>query len=110
MRKKAKKVILAMSGGIDSSVAAALLKKAGFDIVGVFMKFWAEQDKDGLTCVGNRCCTPESERRARAVADKLGIPFYVFNFEKEFKKKVVDYFLKNYKLGLTPNPCVVCNK
>jgi len=99
-----------MSGGIDSSVAAALLKKEGFDVIGVFMKFWAEKDKNGLACVQNRCCTPESEKRARAVADKLSIPFYVFNFKKEFKKKVVDYFLKNYKLGLTPNPCVVCNK
>ncbi len=99
-----------MSGGIDSSVAAALLKKEGFCVIGVFMKFWAEQDNDGLVRVQNRCCTPESEKRARAVADKLGIPFYVFNFKKEFKKKVVDYFLKNYKLGLTPNPCVVCNK
>ncbi len=112
------KVIIAMSGGIDSSVAAALLKEAGFchepgrrvDVIGVFMKFWAERDKDGLVYVQNRCCTPESEKRARAVAAKLDIPFYVFNFEKEFKKKVVDYFLKNYKLGLTPNPCVVCNK
>lgn len=99
-----------MSGGIDSSVAATLLKRVGFDVIGVFMKFWAEQDKDGLTCAGNRCCTPESERRARAVAAKLGIPFYVFNFEKEFKKRVVDYFLKEEKAGLTPNPCVACNK
>ncbi len=110
IRKTNKKVIIAMSGGIDSSVAAALLKKTGFDVIGVFMKFWAEKDKDGLVYVQNRCCTPESEKRARAVADKLDIPFYVFNFEKEFKKKVVDYFLKNYKLRLTPNPCVVCNK
>ena len=104
------KVVIAMSGGIDSSVAAALLKEAGFEVIGVFMKFWSERDKDGLICVHNRCCTPESEKRARQVADKLKIPFYVFNFEKEFKKRVVDYFLKNYKLGLTPNPCVVCNK
>ncbi|MCK5289215.1 MAG: tRNA 2-thiouridine(34) synthase MnmA, partial [Candidatus Omnitrophica bacterium] len=65
------------------------------------MKFWSE-DKDG--CSGNKCCTPESEKRARLVAKKLDIPFYVFNFEKEFKDKVVDYFLKQEKAGLTPNP------
>jgi tRNA-specific 2-thiouridylase len=98
---KNKRVIVAMSGGIDSSVAAALLKQQGYNIIGVFMKFWPQ---------GGRCCSTESEKRARFVAKKLGIPFYVFNFEKEFKKKVVDYFLKNSKLGLTPNPCVVCNK
>ena len=115
MNKKNKKVVVAMSGGVDSAVAAALLRREGlerygvnFDVVGVFMKFWAEKDKSG--CVKNKCCTPESERRARLIASKLKIPFYVFNFEKEFKKKVVDYFLKNSKIGLTPNPCVVCNK
>jgi tRNA-specific 2-thiouridylase len=76
MRKKTKKVIIAMSGGVDSSVAAALLKRDGFDVVGVFMKLWPSFDK----------------RRAEKVAKKLGIPFYVFNFEKEFKKRIVDYF------------------
>ncbi|MBZ9577733.1 tRNA 2-thiouridine(34) synthase MnmA [Patescibacteria group bacterium] len=94
MRKKTKKVIIAISGGIDSSVAAALLKRDGFDVVGVFMKLWPSFD----------------EKRAKRVAKKLGIPFYVFNFEKEFKKRIVDYFLKEYKKGRTPNPCVVCNK
>ena len=96
-----------MSGGVDSSVAAALLKRAGFDVIGVFMKFWSE-DKSGR--VANRCCSPESEIRARRVAGRLGIPFYVLNFEKEFKKRIVNYFLKENKKGLTPNPCVVCNK
>ncbi len=108
--KKNKKVIVAMSGGVDSSVAAALLKKDGFDVIGVFMKFWSEPDKKGIVCVANRCCSPESEKRARLVCEKLDIPFYIFNFEKEFKKKVVDYFIKESKAGLTPNPCVVCNK
>jgi len=114
-----------MSGGVDSSVAAALLKRAGvdelrssprfanarvFDVIGVFMKFWKAPDNNGLVGGWNRCCSPESEKRARKVATKLKIPFYVFNFEKEFKKRIVDYFLKENKKGLTPNPCVVCNK
>jgi tRNA-specific 2-thiouridylase len=109
-RKNAQKVIVAMSGGVDSSVAAALLKRAGFDVIGVFMKFWAEPEKNGLIGAWNRCCSPEAEARARKVAKILKIPFYVFNFEKEFKKRIVDYFLDGYKKGITPNPCIVCNK
>ena len=94
-----------MSGGVDSSVAAALLKRAGFDVVGIMLKFW----KDGQSSA-NRCCSIESEKLARLVAKKIGIPFYVINAEKEFKKEVVEYFLREYKNGNTPNPCVVCNK
>ena len=89
-----------MSGGVDSSVAVALLKKQNYNVIGVFIKFWGS----------NRCCSPEAEIRARKVAKILKIPFYVFNFEKEFKKRIVDYFLREYKIGNTPNPCVVCNK
>ncbi len=85
-----------MSGGVDSSVTAALLKRQGHEVSGVFMKLWGASGKD--------------EIRARKVAEILDIPFYVFNFEKEFKKRVVDYFLKEYKAERTPNPCVVCNK
>lgn len=106
----AKKVICAMSGGLDSSVAATLLKRAGFNVVGVFMKLWTVPEKDGLVGTRNKCCSPEAEIRARKVAEILKIPFYVFNFEKEFKKRIVDYFLREYKKGNTPNPCVVCNK
>ena len=112
-KTKNKKVIVAMSGGVDSSVAAALLKKEGYDVVGVFMKFWQSRidtNKTDSHRFENRCCSSEAEKRARVVAAKLKIPFYVFNFEKEFKKKIVDYFLKEYKTGRTPNPCVVCNK
>jgi len=100
-----RKVIVAMSGGVDSSVAAALLRQAGFDVIGIFMKFW----KEGKS-LENRCCSVESEKLARSVAQKLGISFYVLNVEKEFKRKVVDYFLKEYKEGNTPNPCIICNK
>jgi len=89
-----KKVIVALSGGVDSAVAAALLKKQGYQVAGVFLKLWPSFN----------------EKQAQRVAKKLGIEFRVLNLRKEFKKKVVDYFLKNYKLGLTPNPCVVCNK
>ncbi|MGC9031342.1 MAG: tRNA 2-thiouridine(34) synthase MnmA [Minisyncoccia bacterium] len=105
-----KKVVVAMSGGLDSSVAAALLKRAGFDVIGVFMKFWKSPDNRRLTDGWNRCCSPEAEVRARKVAKILKIPFYVFNFEKEFKERIVDYFLNGYKKGITPNPCVLCNK
>jgi len=107
-----RRIVVAMSGGVDSSVAAALLKKDGFDVIGVFMKFWnpsSSADSSGQE-TQNRCCSVESEKLARLVAKKIGIPFYVLNVEKEFKKKVVDYFLKEYKKGNTPNPCVVCNK
>lgn len=102
---KKPRVVVGMSGGVDSSVAAALLKRAGFDVIGIFMKFW----KEGKTGK-NRCCSVESEKLARLVAKEIGIPFYVLNVEKEFKKAVVDYFVNEYKKGNTPNPCVVCNK
>jgi len=95
-----------MSGGVDSSVAAALLKKAGFNVVGVFMKFWKEPGEQGE----NKCCSLKAETDARRVATKLEIPFYVFDFKKEFKKNVVDYFIDDYRLGNTPNPCVECNQ
>ncbi|MBU2579268.1 tRNA 2-thiouridine(34) synthase MnmA [Patescibacteria group bacterium] len=107
---KQKKVVIAMSGGVDSSVAAALLRKQGFDVIGVFMKFWREPLKNKLTGKWNRCCSLEAEKKAREVAAILDIPFYVFDFKKEFKKTVVDYFIKEYKEGKTPNPCVICNK
>jgi len=98
MRKAKEKVICAMSGGVDSSVAAALLKRAGFDVTGVFMRL-SDLPK-----------FKEGEKRAEKVAKILGIPFLSLDLRKEFKKRVVDLFLKEYKKGFTPNPCVVCNK
>jgi tRNA-specific 2-thiouridylase len=106
MTKNRQKVIVAVSGGVDSAVAAALLKKAGYEVAGVFMRFWREPGIQKW----NRCCSPDAERRAKRIAALLAIPFYVINLEREFKKRIVDYFLEGHKKGLTPNPCVVCNK
>jgi len=104
LNKTGKKVFVGLSGGVDSSVAAALLKQEGYNVVGAFMRFWSE---DGHR--ENGCCSASAEAAARLVAAKLEIPFYVFGVAKEFKKKVVDYFLRELKAGRTPNPCVVCN-
>lgn len=98
-----KTIIVGMSGGVDSSVTAALLRKQGFDVVGVFMKNWSED-------FGNYGCTwAEDAEDARKVAKLLDIPFYVWNFEKEYYEKVVEYFLREYSFGRTPNPDVMCN-
>jgi len=104
-----------MSGGVDSSVAAAILKYQGYEVVGVFMHFWHDvADKNKLenidTRIENKCCSREAEESARRVAQKLGIKFYSINVSKEFKKAVVDYFLSEYNSGRTPNPCVECNR
>jgi len=104
------KVLVAMSGGVDSSVAAGLLKKQGYQVSGVFMHFWVEKNLSGCTVLENKCCGEEAEQDVRAVAMKLNIPFYIFHFEKEFKKSIVDYFLKENSRGDTPNPCVRCNQ
>jgi len=103
---KRKKILVAMSGGVDSSVTAAILKKNGYDVVGVFMKFWQEPGEGRE----NLCCSAKARLDAKRVAIKLGIPFYVLDVRKEFKKRVVDYFLKECKKGNTPNPCVECNR
>lgn len=99
-----------MSGGVDSSVAAALLKRAGYEVIGIFMKLWSDQDSRTDLVRENICCSTEAATAARAVANTLNIPFYVVNLEKEFKKAVVDYYVKEYENGRTPNPCVICNR
>ncbi|GIV67622.1 tRNA 2-thiouridine(34) synthase MnmA [Caldilinea sp.] len=101
-------VVVAMSGGVDSSVAAALLVERGYNCIGVMMRLWAEVGVgEGST---NKCCSLESVHDARRVADELGIPFYLINVERPFKEKVVDFFIDGYSRGITPNPCLECNR
>ena len=98
------RVAVAMSGGVDSSVAAALLVEQGYEVIGVMMRLWAPEG------VENRCCAPEALEGARRVCQDLDIPFYPLNFEEEFRRHVVDYFQKEYAQGRTPNPCLECNR
>ena len=107
---KKKRVICAMSGGVDSSVAAVLLKKQGYEVIGIFMKLWSDKEAHTDLVRENICCSVEAATAARQVAYQLKIPFYVVNLEKEFKKAVVDYYVKEYESGRTPNPCVICNR
>lgn len=100
------KVVVAMSGGVDSSVAAALLKEQGYDVVGMMLRLWSEPGKED----SNRCCTPDSMAQARRVAAKLDIPFYVIDAKDVFRETVVEYFLEGYARGETPNPCLICNR
>lgn len=108
IKKSPPRVLVAMSGGVDSSVAAQLLKNQGYDVSGVFLHFW--KDESAGEKAENRCCSLESLLDAKAVAAKIGIPLYTFNFSDQFKEAVVDNFLSEYQSGRTPNPCVVCNK
>jgi tRNA-specific 2-thiouridylase len=101
------RVVVAMSGGVDSSTAAALLVEEGYEVVGLMMRLWAEEDEEGAA---NRCCAPEAVEDARHVCQILNIPFYLINYEKDFKHYVVDYFISEYASGRTPNPCLACNR
>jgi len=112
-------VVVAMSGGVDSSTAAALLVERGYNVIGLMMRLWAEEvsaEQAGWQInaeqhfASNRCCSPEAVADARGVCQKLGIPFYLLNFEADFKTNVVDFFIEGYARGITPNPCLQCNR
>lgn len=100
-----KKVVVAMSGGVDSSVAALLLKEQGYEVIGATMEIWRREDQEQ-----GGCCGLSAVEDARRVARILGIPHYVMNFREEFQRDVVDYFTEEYLRGRTPNPCIACNR
>ena len=97
-----------MSGGVDSSVAALLLKRQGYDVIGITMRLWTVE-RDDLPALNKRCCSVEDISDARNVCQSIGIPHYVQNFEREFQQHVVDYFVREYDRGRTPHPCLACN-
>jgi tRNA-specific 2-thiouridylase len=102
------RVVVAMSGGVDSSVAAALLVEQGYEVVGMMMRLWSEETVGGR--VHNRCCTPDQMADARRIADKLDIPFYVLDTKDVFREKIVEFFIHQHRQGVTPNPCIECNR
>ena len=104
-----RKVVVGMSGGVDSSVAAWLLKEQGYDVIGVTMQIWQDEDAEVQEAEGG-CCGLSAVDDARRVAMDLGIPYYVMNFKEEFCKNVMDYFAGEYVEGRTPNPCIACNR
>ncbi len=103
-----KRALIAMSGGVDSSVAALLTQRQGYECIGGTMKLY-ENETAGISR-GKTCCSLDDVEDARSVAYRLGMKFYVFNFKDEFKEKVIDRFVKSYLAGLTPNPCIDCNR
>src|SRR5437867_12212271 len=106
MNPNQKRVLLGMSGGVDSSVAGYLLREQGYDVIGVTMKVWPQ---DCISRAEYKCCGPQAVADARAVAHSLGIPHYVVDEADQFERTVIDYFTSEYQAGRTPNPCVMCN-
>ena len=101
------RVVVAMSGGVDSSLTAALLKEQGVDVLGIMLQIWP--DYESTPQLGG-CCSLSAAEDARRVAEKLEIPFYLLNFQEIFQQEVIDYFVKEYSQGRTPNPCIMCNQ
>lgn len=106
--EKRKRVVVAMSGGVDSSVAAAVLVEQGYDVVGMMMRLWSDEAMGGAE--HNRCCTPEAMDDAQRIAAHIGIPFYVLDTKDVFRNKIVDFFIAGHRQGVTPNPCMECNR
>lgn len=102
-----KRIVIGLSGGVDSSAAAALLLQHGYDVIGITLKLWPQ---DCLSRAQDKCCGPQAVTDARSVAFKLGIPYYLVDDSEDFKKEVIHYFAEEYKAGRTPNPCVLCNE
>jgi tRNA-specific 2-thiouridylase len=107
MNKTKQRVLLGMSGGVDSSVAGYLLREQGYDVIGVTMKVWPQ---DCISRAEDKCCGPQAVADARGVAHALGIPHYVVDEADQFEAVVIDYFASEYQAGRTPNPCVMCNE
>lgn len=106
MNKTREKIVVAMSGGVDSSVCAALMKERGHDVIGMMLRLWSVPGKEAE----NRCCTVDAMNQARRIAAQLEIPFYAIDAKEFFRETVVDYFTSGYAQGITPNPCLVCNR
>lgn len=104
-----KTVVVAMSGGVDSSVAAALLVQQGYNVIGMMMRLWSEETAAGFAG-HNRCCTPDQLADARRIANLLDIPFYVIDTKDVFRRNIVQFFIDEYSRGVTPNPCIECNR
>ena len=105
--QKKTRVIVGLSGGVDSSAAAALLLEQGYEVVGITLKLWPQ---DCVSRAEDKCCGPQAVADARAVCHRLGVPFYLVDEASEFQKRVINYFAEEYKAGRTPNPCVMCNQ
>jgi tRNA-specific 2-thiouridylase len=100
------RVVVGMSGGVDSSAAASLLQQQGYDVIGITLKLWPQ---DCLSRAEDKCCGPQAVMDARAVCHGLGIPFYLVDEADAFQQQVISYFAEEYRAGRTPNPCVMCN-
>jgi len=107
MKPNKQRVLLGMSGGVDSSVAGYLLREQGYEVVGVTMKVWPQ---DCISRAEDKCCGPQAVADARGVAHSLGIPHYVVDEADQFEQMVINYFASEYQAGRTPNPCVICNE